>query len=111
MIRYCIGLLAAVCLVAWVSAQPERLGQPDSATTIPNAQAAGPGDFGPGTSPIMWLGVRACGQYVIWLVFPEHIAVVDQTHHPKDMKEFMNALENSHIPHDERVIACTSESL
>jgi hypothetical protein len=122
MTKYCVGLLAVVCLVAHAGIPPRFAVSGDHpqaptveepATTINNVQPIGPGDFKAGMpfSPTMWIGVKACGEYVIWLVFDGHISVVDQTHHPKDMKEFMHALENSHIPHDERMISCTGASL
>lgn len=62
-------------------------------------------------NPVMWIGVKACGEYVVWLVFPDHISVVDKSHRPKDFKEFLKALEMSKIPSDERTIDCTSSDL
>ena len=99
---------AAILLTCRLSHADDAAAPPDH-VTIPNAAPAGPNDFG--DTPVMWLGVKSCGEYVVWLVFPEHISVVDAKHHPKDLAAFMYSLEHSKIPSDFRVIPCTGASL
>ena len=77
---------------------------------IPNLDSAGPNDF-VNQKPLLYFGVKSCGEYVIWLVFENDIRCIDKDHSPKDMTEFMRSLEKSHIPGDVAIIACTAASI
>lgn len=83
----------------------------DNNVPIPNLSAAGPSAFEHGAKPIMYFGVKACGEYVIWLVFDDDIRRIDKDHQPKDMAGFMKDLEMSKIPGDVTEITCTAQSL
>jgi len=103
-----LAALALLCATSLAHGQDEDAPQPKESDhiAIPGVQPVVPGDMS--HNPVMWIGVKACGDYVVWLVFDDHISVVDKTHRPKDFKEFLKALEQSKIPSDERVIACTA---
>ena len=61
--------------------------------------------------PVMYFGVKACGEYVIWLTYEDgRMRRIDKDHSPKDMQGFLKTLEGSKIPADVVVIRC-SENL
>jgi hypothetical protein len=61
--------------------------------------------------PVMYFGVKACGEYVIWLTYEDGaMRLIDKDHEPKDMKGFMKTLEDAHIPGDVVTVRC-SENL
>jgi hypothetical protein len=61
--------------------------------------------------PVMYFGVRACGEYVIWLTYEDgRMRRIDKDHSPKDMHQFLKTLEDAKIPGDVVVIRC-SDSL
>ena len=61
--------------------------------------------------PVMYFGVKACGEYVIWLTYEDgRMRRIDKDHSPKDMQGFLKTLEDSKIPGDVVVIRC-SENL
>jgi hypothetical protein len=114
LIGFLLGLILSICFFLALlprarADEPSVPGDP-SHVEIPGERFAGPEDFAT-FKPVLWIGVKAGGEYVVWLVFDDHISVIDKDHRPKDWKGFLHDLEASKIPSDERVIACTSSDL
>lgn len=76
---------------------------------ISNVSPAGPDMMD--QVPVMYFGVRACGEYVIWLTYEDgHMRRIDKDHALKNMPAFLKTLEDAKIPGDVAVIRC-SENL
>jgi hypothetical protein len=107
------AFMVAVCLLTYHISHADDADVPPAPdhVAIPNLSPAGPSAFEHGAIPILYFGVKSCGEYVIWLVFENDIRRIDKDHAPKDMASFMKDLEGSKIPGDVKEIACTGGSL
>jgi hypothetical protein len=96
-------------MIKWILAMALCAGISTAQSPTLSIEPAGPDMMN--QVPVLYFGVRACGSYVIWLMYDDgHMRRVDKDHSPKDIEGFIKVLQDSKIPSDTVVVRC-SENL